>query len=156
MLVAVVFRYRTLLGKCELGVGLDWDEIEQLTAIEAVFAPSADDLRTKQGRKFRRATMKATALLRGDRINDRVELIEVAPGGFVVRGAPFIARGEQVEVTVDEGDRSYRFRARGVWVKEDGEDYRVGLELLGMPVVLRKAAVSEHRADVVDQIAAAA
>ena len=28
MLLEVVFQYRTLIGKCDLGVGLDWDEIE--------------------------------------------------------------------------------------------------------------------------------
>ena len=40
MLVEVVFQYRTLLGKCELGVGLDWDEIDQVTAIEHAFRPT--------------------------------------------------------------------------------------------------------------------
>jgi hypothetical protein len=37
MVVEVVFQYRTLIGKCELGVGLDWDEIERVTAIESIF-----------------------------------------------------------------------------------------------------------------------
>ena len=46
--------------------------------------------------------------------------------------------------------------AKGVWLKDDGDDYKVGLELVGMPVCLHKVAVSAHHADVVDQIAAAA
>ena len=45
MLVDIVFQYRTLLGKCDLGCGLDWDEIEQMTGIEEAFAPTSDDRR---------------------------------------------------------------------------------------------------------------
>jgi hypothetical protein len=156
MVVEVVFQYRTLLGKCDLGVGLDWDEIEQVTAIEAAFEPTADDRRMSVGRRFRRETVKLAALLRGDKINDRVDVVEIGPGGVVVRAAPYIAQGEQVEIVMEDGDKSYRFRAQGVWLKEDGDDYRVGLELIGMPVCLYTFAVSRHGSDVIDHIADAA
>jgi hypothetical protein len=156
MLVEVVFRYRTLLGKCELGVGLDWDEIEQVTAIESAFAPTADDLRMKEGRRFRRESTSEPALLRGDRINDRVELIEIGPGGMVVRNAPFVAHGEHVEVVINDDDKSYRFSAEGVWLKDDGDDYRVGLVLVGMPVCLRSLKISRPTGDLVDRISVAA
>ena len=156
MLVEIVFQYRTLIGKCDLGVGLEWDEIEQVSAMESAFAPSEDDQRMKTGRKFRREATKLQVLMRGDRINDRVELVEVGPGGFVVRHAPFVARGEQVEIQIEAGDKSYRFRAQGVWMKDDGDDYKVGLALIGMPVCLHKVAVSKHEIDAIDQIAAAA
>jgi len=156
MVVEVVFQYRTLIGKCELGVGLDWDEIEQVTTIESAFEPSTDDRRMKAGRKFRREAIKLTALMRGDRINDRVEVTEIGPGGMVVRSAPFVAQGEQVEIVMQGGDNSYRFRAQGVWMKDDGDDYRLGLELIGMPVCLHTVAVSRHDADLVDRIEAAA
>ncbi len=156
MLVEVVFQYRTLIGKCDLGVGLDWDEIEQMTAIESAFEPSSDDRRMNAGRKFRRQTVKLSALLRGDRINDRVEVVEIGPGGLVVRGAPFVAHGEHVEIVVEDGDKSYRFGAEGVWMKDDGDDYKIGLELIGMPVCLHSVAVSRHEADLVDRISAAA
>src|SRR5262245_34874555 len=138
MLVEVVFQYRSLIGKCELGVGLEWDEIEQVTMIESKFEPTPDDRRMKAGRRFRREQVKLTGLLRGDRINDRVEVIEIGPGGAVVRNAPYVARGEQVELVIDNGDKSYRFRAKGVWLKDDNDDYRIGLELIGMPVCLHK------------------
>ncbi len=154
MLVEVIFQYRTLVGKCELGCGHDWDEIEQVPATESKFAPSADDKRTKTGRKFRRETIKAQALLRGDRINDRVDLIELGPGGLVVRNAPYVAKGEQIEIVIEEGDCSYRFRAEGVWLRDDGDDYKVGLRLVGMPVMLHKVAISAHQPDVVDKLAA--
>ena len=156
MVVEVVFQYRTLMGKCDLGVGLDWDEIEQMTAIESAFEPSADDRRMNAGRKFRRQAVKLSALLRGDRINDRVEVTEIGPGGLVVRGAPFVAHGEHVEIVVEDGDYSYRFGAEGVWMKDDGDDYKIGLELVGMPVCLHSVAVSRHEADLVDRISAAA
>ena len=156
MLVETVFQYRSLVGKCELGVGLEWDEIEQVTNIESAFEPTADDRRMNVGRRFRREPIKMSAVMRGDRINDRVDVTEIGPGGLVVRNAPYVARGEQVELTIEVGDLQYRFRARGVWLKDDGDDYRVGMQLIGMPVCLHKVAVSEHQADVVDRIAAAA
>lgn len=156
MLVDLVFQYRSLIGKCELGVGLEWDEIEQVTVIESAFEPTVDDRRMRAGRRFRREAVKLTGLLRGDRINDRVDVIEIGPGGVVVRNAPYVARGEQVELVIDSGDMSYRFRAQGVWLKEDGDDYRVGLELIGMPVCLHKVAIGHHEHDVVDKISAAA
>jgi len=156
MLVEVVFHYRTLLGKSELGCGLDWDEIDQLTQIEHAFRPSADDRRMRSGRRFRRDAIRLEALVRGDRINDRVEIVEMGPGGLVCRNAPFIARGEQIEIVIDIGDDSYRFRAQGVWLRDDGDDYRVGVAFIGMPVCVRNAHISAHQADVVDKIAEAA
>jgi hypothetical protein len=155
MLVEAVFQYRSLIGKCELGVGLEWDEIEQVTMIESAFEPTADDRRMRAGRRFRREQVKLTALLRGDRINDRVEVIEIGPGGAVVRNAPYVARGEQVELVIEDGDKSYRFRAKGVWLKDDNDDYRIGLELIGMPVCLHKVSLGAHE-DVLDKISAAA
>ena len=151
-MLEIVFQYRTLLGKCDLGIGLDCDEIEQLITIGELFAPTVHDL----GREFHREETQISALMRGDRINDRVEIIEVAPGGLVIRNAPFVARGEHVEILVDDGDTSYRFRAQGVWIKDDGDDYKVGLALIGMPICLNQTAVSAHQTDVIDQISAAA
>ncbi len=156
MLVDTVFQYRTLIGKCELGLGLGWAEIEELGAIEAQFAPSEDDRRMSVGRRFRREPTKLAALMRGDRINDRVEITEVGPGGLVCRHAPYVARGEIIEIVVEVGDESYRFSAMGVWLKDDGDDYRIGFAFVGMPVRLRTVVVTsvDHADDVVHQIAA--
>ncbi len=151
MLVAAIHRYRTLLGKCELGLGLDWDEIDQVTIMEAAFAAPIGGRR-----KFRRDRVELRALLRGDRINDRVDIVELGPGGLVIRNAPFVTRGEEVELVVDDGERSYRFRAIGVWLREDGEDFKVGLRFVGMSVCLHTAQISPHAADVVDRIQVAA
>ena len=151
MLVETVFQYRTLIGKSDLGCGLDWDEIELVSRIEESFATDRKD-----GRRFRRQVIELGALMRGDMINDRVEIAELGPGGLVCRNAPFVARGEIVEIVIDDGENSYRFRARGVWLRDDGEDYRVGLAFVGMPVCLHKVQISAHQVDVVDKIANAA
>jgi hypothetical protein len=157
VLVDSVFHYRTLQGKCDLGIGLDWDEIEQLTHIEHAFAPSADDRRSSSGRKFRREAVKLVGLMRGNRIHDRVDIVELAPGGLVVSNAPFVARGEAVEIVIESGDVSYRFRAEGVWIRDDGDDFKLGLVFRGMPVrVHKKPAVTGRDTvrDLAAQIAA--
>jgi hypothetical protein len=152
MLVETVFRYRTLVGKCDLGIGLEWDEIEELAQIAHEFAPG--DWRT--GRKFRREAVQLTGFVRGDRIHDAVDVIELGPGGLVCRKAPFIARGEPVELILDVADYGYRFSASGVWLKDDGEDYRVGLALVGLPVRLHNVSLCPHERDLIDRIADAA
>jgi hypothetical protein len=73
----------------------------------------------------------------------------------VVRNAPYVARGELVELVVEDGDKSYRFRAQGVWLKDDNDDYRIGLELIGMPVCLHKVRLGQHE-DLVDKLPVAA
>lgn len=151
-MLEALFQYRTLLGKCELGVGLEWDEIAVVTELEARFAP-ADH---RNGRRFRREACRFVGVLRGDRIHDRVDVVELGLGGLVIRNAPYVARGEQVELTIEQGDLVYRFRARGVWLKDDGDDFKVALQLVGMPVCLHRVAISAHHEDVVDKLKLAA
>jgi hypothetical protein len=151
-MVETIFQYRTMIGRCELGCGLDWEEIEQVTVIEHAFVRD----RGSSGRRFKREAIRMSGILRGDRINDRVEIVEIGPGGLVAIGAPFIARGEYVEVVLDIADKSFRFRAIGVWLKDDGDDYKVGMAFVGVPICLHIAQVSEHEADLVDKISEAA
>lgn len=151
MMLETVFQYRTLIGKCELGCGLDWDEIEIVGRIEHAFASERHD-----GRKFRRQLVDMDAVLRGDQINDAVTIVELGPGGLVCRHAPFIARGEQIEIVVEDGEYCYRFRAQGKWLRDDGDDYQVGLQFIGMPVRLHKVLLSKHELDVVDRMLATA
>src|SRR6185436_6511820 len=99
------------------------------------------------GRRFRRQLVELTGTMRGDHINDPIDIVEMGPGGLVCRRAPFIARGEIVEVVIDDGDKSYRFRAQGIWLREDGDDYKVGLAFVGMPVCLHKVQISAHNDD---------
>jgi hypothetical protein len=150
-MLETVYQYRSLIGKCDLGCGLEWDEIEKVADIEHEYASERHD-----GRRFRRHSVWLEAVIRGDQINDAVDVIELGPGGLILSGAPFIARGEQVEIVIEEGEYSYRFRAQGKWLKDDGEDYRVGLQFIGMPVRLHKIAVRTHPPDVVDRMLAKA
>jgi hypothetical protein len=150
--IETIFQYRTLIGKCELGVGLDWDEIQQITDIESELVLD----RGRSGRRYKRQTVELSGIVRGDRINDRVTITELGPGGLVCRRSPFIARGEVIELVLDLEDRSYRFRAIGKWLKDDGDDYQIGLAFIGVPICLHIEQVSLHEFDLVDSINAAA
>ncbi|CAN5889174.1 hypothetical protein BH11MYX2_BH11MYX2_40680 [soil metagenome] len=152
VVVETIFQYRTLMGKCELGCGLDWDEIQAVCDIEHELV--RDD--GKSGRRYKRVPVALEGILRGDRINDRVAIVELGPGGLICRGAPFVAQGELVELVLNVGDHSYRFRAIGKWLKDDGDDYKVGLQFVGVPLCLNIAQVSAHEFDLIDQINAAA
>jgi hypothetical protein len=152
MVVETIIQYRTLIGKCELGVGLDWDEIQVISDIERELVRDTGP----SGRRFRREAVEMRGIVRGDRINDRVDIIEIGPGGLVCRRAPFIARGEVVELVMNVEGKSYRFRAIGKWLKDDDDDYQIGLAFIGVPICLHIAQVSAHEFDLVDQINAAA
>jgi len=149
MLLETVFDYRPLIGKSDLGFGLEWDETDLVGRIEHAYASSTGD-----GRRYKRTPVELVAMMRGNQINDRVDVIEMGPGGLVCTNAPFVARDELVEIVIDQGEDQYRFVARGVWLRDDGNDYRVGLRFVGMPVRLHKVQISEHVEDVVDSIAA--
>ena len=151
-MVDTIFQYRTLIGKCELGVGLDWDEIQTISDIERELVRDSGP----SGRRFKRMPVEMRGIVRGDRINDRVDITEIGPGGLVCRRAPFIARGEVVELVMNVEGKSYRFRAIGKWLKDDGDDYQIGLAFIGVPICLHIAQVSAHEFDLVDQINAAA
>ncbi|HTJ43044.1 MAG TPA: PilZ domain-containing protein [Kofleriaceae bacterium] len=150
----LVFRYRTLLGKCESGVGLDFDEIDALTQIEAAFASGEP---ARDGRKWKRIPVELSAMVRGGDLNDKVAVSELAPGGLVVHGAPYVDTGMQVEIVIDDIDlaMSYRFKARVQWMREDaGDDYQLGLELVGMPVLIHYGPASADKTQEMERIAA--
>ena len=81
----------------------------------------------------------------------------MGPGGLVCRGAPFIARGEQVEIVIDIGDDSLSVpRAAACGCATTATTTRSASQFIGMPVCVRNAHISAHELDVVDKIAAAA
>jgi hypothetical protein len=153
----VVYRYRSLLAKCEAGSGLDFDEIDALTQIEAAFASGEP---ARDGRKWKRIAVDMVAMVRGGDLNDRVKVAELAPGGLVVRSAPYVDEGMQIEIVIDDCDHaiSYRFKARVQWLREDvGDDFALGLELVGMPVLIHYGPASADKTlehERVDRIAA--
>lgn len=132
-LLDLVYRYRTLLGKCELTIGLSFDEIEELCGLEAIFAPDVSDER----RRFRRSPVAMAGFLRNDELNDSVKVSQLGAGGCEVRGAPYIEEGSRVELCFDVGHSSYRFGARAVTLREDGNDFRVGFAFEGVPLLVQ-------------------
>jgi hypothetical protein len=151
-IVDLVYHYRTLVGRCELGAGLDLDEIAALVELEGEFAPQAAD----GDRKVRREDVVLQALLRGPGLNDRVSVHDFSPGGLAVSGVPFANEGDTIEVVIDAGDLSYRFKARVEWVREDGDDYEAGMSFVGLPVRLHYGPASDAADNVVDRILVAA
>lgn len=135
-LLDLVFRYRTLLGKCDLAIGLSFDEIDEMCDLEAEFAAEE---RNQHKRRFRRSPVAMSALVRGEKYNDHVKITQLGAGGFECRGAPYIEEGEHVEIVIDVEDHSYRFSARAVWMRDDGADYRVAFAFEGIPVLVQGA-----------------
>lgn len=131
-----IFLYRALIGKCELGCGLTWDEIDQLTMIERAFLVQPTGL---HGPIFKRAKIELYGVVRGDGLDDRVEITELGVASLVCNKAPLIACGEVVEIVIDVADRSYRFRAVGMCAEDDGDDYQIELAFVGVPVCLNIA-----------------
>ena len=121
-----VYQYRLLIGKGASGAGLSIDEIEQLTELEALFAATE--------------RVDLTGVLRGGKLNDTVTISELAPGGVVCRSAPYAEPGDAVELVVEDTDTncSYRFKAKVQWLREEheGDDFVIGLELVGIPVMI--------------------
>ena len=133
----LVYQYRVLLGKCSSGAGLTMDEIERLTNLEATFVA--------EGRRTRRERVALRAVVRGGGgdLHDSVTIAELTLGGLVCTGAPYAEAGTAIDIVVDDpvGHRSYRFKGRVQWVGDDADDdYRLGIELTGTPVMIRYSA----------------
>jgi hypothetical protein len=156
----LVYQYRLLVGKCESGVGLDFDEIEALGAIEALFAnPTGDDGEaTLRGRRqFARERVSIQGVVRGARLNDPVHIVDLGPGGMVCRTAPYMEEGQLLEVVIDDEELglSYRFKACVSWLRDDvDDDYAIGLRFVGTPILIHRGPQREHVDDVDAAIAA--
>lgn len=139
----LVYEYRLLLGKCAAGTGLTLDEIDRMIRIEAFFEAGEDDRRASDGRRFRREPVSLTAVLRGGALHDAVTIGELTLGGVVCLGAPYAEVGALVDLAIAAPDahRSYRFKGVVRWVGDDADDdYRLGIELVGAPVLIRYSA----------------
>lgn len=156
----LVFQYRTLVAKCESDAGLDFDEIDALATIEALFerndnAADPTDLWSCR-RRFLREEVELDAMLRGSRLHDRVEIVDIGPGGLVCKNAPFVEVDRIVEVVFDdlELDLSYRFMGRVRRIEENDEcECVLGLEFVGSPLLVHYGQPSETT-EVLERIAA--
>jgi hypothetical protein len=162
--VALVYQYRQLTGRCDAGTGLDFDEIDTLTTVESMLAAQPpigiDDWRTiyASGYASGDASESFAAVLRGPRMNDDVAIVNLGPQGCVCRNAPYAEEGVTVELLIADSEASvtYRFKAQVMWLDDDGDDYAMGLEFVGVPLQVRYATSREMTAVVPpDHVAAA-
>jgi hypothetical protein len=153
--VALVYQYRQLTGRCDAGNGLDFDEIDTLTTVESMLTVQppigAGDWRTMD------TSETFAAVLRGPRMNDDVDIVNLGPEGCVCRNAPYADEGVTVELLIADSGASvsYRFKAQVTWLDDDGDDFAIGLAFVGVPLQVRYATSREMTAvSPSDQVAA--
>jgi hypothetical protein len=142
----LVYEYRHLMGKCQsaFGLGLTMDEALTLDGIHALFA--ADGAVGRDPTSSLSATLRA----RSGKMCDEVRLAGVLLDRLELAGCPWIERGSMVEVVIEDAELrlSYRFKARVVSAREERGGAALGIELLGVPVLVRRgpAGVAPARA----------
>lgn len=149
----LVFRYRVLQHKCDVGLGLDFWEIDELAQLDASFAPGADDAGA-DGRRFARTALMTTAIIRGGEHNDRALITDLGPGGLACTGIPAAAIGEVLDVVFEDGGpASYRFKARVQWTRAlpDGSA-TMGLAFIGAPVRIHYGRASLPASEMFDAL----
>jgi hypothetical protein len=137
----LLYEYRHLMGKCRSGAGLDMDEIQTVDAIEALFgqAPSSEDARG------------LTTVVRSSKgkLCDEVHLDAILLDRVVLKGCPWVEAPVALEVIIEDPELrlSYRFKGVVAWTREEGEGLlTVGVELCGVPVLVRRGPRSERSA----------
>jgi hypothetical protein len=145
----LVFKYRTLVGKCLSDSGLDIEEIQVLTTLEQLF-------RSRESRReFARVDVDLKAELRARGMRDSVAVSNIAPGGVVCGGCPYLQEGDAVEIVIENSELliSYRFSATVAWTQYDeNDDMDVGLEFVGVPLLIRRRVATQP--ELVAQVAA--
>lgn len=145
--VELVYQYRQLVGRCDAGTGLDFDEIDTLTTVESMLTTQPPigeaDWHTAEAQEA------IAAVLRGPRLDDDVGIVNMGPHGCVCRSAPYADEGATVELVFEDGDAavSYRFKAQVTWLQDDGDDFALGLEFVGVPIQVRYASTRELDGD---------
>lgn len=147
----LVYKYRQLIGQCDAGYGLDFDGIDALMAIEALFAP---DNPASTQLASERVSMRA--IVRNESLDDGVTVVRLGPTGGVCRQAPYVEEGDTIELVIDDVGESlsYRFKARVTSLRDDVcDDFAIDLEFIGVPLLVHYGSVIDLPADVA-QIAA--
>lgn len=136
----LVYQYRRLVGRCSTGAGLDFEEIDTLANIEALFAPQ--DPRCELASE----AVELRGSLRRQAFHDPVQIVRLGPAGCVCRQAPFADEGELVELVIDDPGqaRSYRFKATISHLDDDGDDFVLMMKFIGVPVLVRYRSFSSE------------
>jgi len=131
----LVYQYRQLAGKRDT-CGLTMDDIDLMTTIESLFR-SAGAATT---RRFDREPVDLVAVLRARGCQDPIHIGDLAPGGLVCTGAPYVEPGDVVEIVIDDAECSvsYRFKAKVTRLEDEPDgDFTLGLAFVGAPLLLR-------------------
>jgi len=139
----LVFRYRQLVGTCEGGAGLTFDDIEVVSTIEALFAVEAEERGSRRWRdrpQLGSETVEISALLRGPKVCDQVAVVALGPEGLTCVDAPYMNEGDAYEIVIDDAELSvsYRFMGRVMSLDDDDNgDLAAQLSFTGVPVLVR-------------------
>ena len=81
-------------------------------------------VRTRLDGEFARVDVELKAELRARGMRDAVTVTNIAPGGVVCAGCPFLEQGDAVEIVIDDTELSvsYRFSAIVAWSQYDDND----------------------------------
>lgn len=131
----LVYEYRHLMGKCQTVDGLTMDEIQTVHGIQSLFATDGKDVRRDPA-----SALSATLRGRRGKLCDEVRLAGITLHGLEVAGCPWVDQGAMVEVVIEDSELrlSYRFKARVAWARDEKHGASLGLELLGVPVLVRR------------------
>ena len=132
----LAYEYRHLMGKCQSVHGLTMEEALTLDGIAALFASDAG----ADARKDSVEALSATLRGRSGRSSDTVRLTRVRLDHLELDACPWIDPGTLVELVIEDSELrlSYRFKARVAWAREEKASTSLGLELLGVPVLVRR------------------
>ncbi|MEM9493614.1 MAG: hypothetical protein AAGC55_30980 [Myxococcota bacterium] len=137
----LVYKYRQLVGRCDAGIGLDFDGIDALMTLEALFAPM-----DPQQQEPDRERVSITGYLRNESLDDRVLLVSLGPNGCQCRQAPYAEEGDTVELIISDRARSlsYRFKAVVTGLRDDvNDDFALDLDFVGLPLLVHYGSCSE-------------
>lgn len=158
--IELAVRHRQLMGRCDAGFGLDFDEIQEVAAIEEAFenrgncaAPevprrpssTSEDRFDRLARAETQPAIHAPDLcieLHSARLQASVELEQIDLHTCICRGVPAVSLGQSLELRISAlGDlSSYRFMTRVEWTRRaDSDRHVVGLAFIGVPFEIRYA-----------------
>ena len=152
----LVYRYRQLVFDREQGKVLDSEQERRIRTIESLFATTASgsdsgDCETPSFGKLD----QMSALLRQGPVSQPVRVVAFGLAEaicFCPRDVE-VLDGTAIELVFDDDSGSYRFKALVVWSRLDADlEQILGLELYGLPLLLRRGPPSDKTHSIVERI----
>lgn len=146
-MIRTIYHLRLLQQKQENREGLTMDEVVDLEKYEA-------DLQGEEfGRRYQRLDLKISALIRHPGKDSLVQVMDLSPGGMRLSGCPKLSTGDTIDMHLRESkERSFRFRAQIMWIREHGEQSMAGVRFVGRPLQINHGPPSDGPENIVDRI----